>query len=60
MIDNLTYSYAFEDDWYNFDITREVERNGKKIKVFWVMLSAPTSVLFERINSRVEMTIYEH
>lgn len=22
MIDNLTYSYAFEEDWYNFDITR--------------------------------------
>lgn len=42
MIDKLTYSYAFEDDWYNFDITREVEKNGKKIKVFWVMLSAPT------------------
>lgn len=53
MIDKLTYSYAFEDDWYNFDITREIQIGDRKIKVFWILLTAPTQTLFKRINSRV-------
>lgn len=59
-IDKLTYSYAFEDDWYNFDISRKVSVGGVEIPVYWVLLTAPTHVLKKRINKRSDMTIYEH
>lgn len=59
-IDHLTYNYAFEDEWYNFDISHFVEVNGVKVRVFWILLTAPTPILRKRINTRPDMTKYEH
>lgn len=60
MIDKLTYSYAFEDDWYNFDISHSLHINGKQVPVHWVVLAAPCEVLDKRIQKRPDITIYEH
>lgn len=56
-LDLLTYSYSFEDDWYKFSPSRELEDGSK---VFWVLLRAEYDTTWKRIGSRTEMTIYEH
>ena len=57
MIDKLTYSYAFEDDWYNFSPSSKLP-DGSDVK--WVLLTASIETSWKRIGKRTEMTIYEH
>lgn len=59
-IDLLTYSYAFEEDWYSLDLPHEIIHEGVSFPVFWIFVEVPVPILMERINKRLEMTVYEH